>query len=143
MESRMTALGNEFATLMLVSGNWHTLAKLEGELAKLAETAGLTINSRRTEARPPRTDMVSYTVDVVCLDQPGVLWRIAQILSDAGISIEALIQKEAPEDQDTATMILLTSVTEERSMNEAIRAIEAQDATRGPVRRIRMEKLDG
>ena len=34
LESRMTALGNEFAMLLLVAGNWHTLAKLEGELAK-------------------------------------------------------------------------------------------------------------
>ena len=87
LESRMTALGNEFATLMLVSGNWHTLAKLEGELAKLAETSGLTINSRRTEARPPRKDMVSYTVDVVCLDQPGVLHSLAGFFSSRGIDI--------------------------------------------------------
>jgi predicted amino acid-binding ACT domain protein len=77
LESRMTALGNEFAMLMLVAGNWHTLAKLEGELAKLAESSGLSITSRRTELRPPRTDMVSYSVDVVCLDQPGILHALA------------------------------------------------------------------
>jgi len=87
LESRMTALGNEFAMLMLVSGNWHTLAKLEAELAKLAETAGLTITMRRTEPRPPRTDMVSYTVDVVCLDQPGVLHALSGFFSSRGIDI--------------------------------------------------------
>ena len=85
----------------------------------------------------------SYYLRVTVLDQPGVLWRIAQILGDAGISIEALIQKEAPEGQETVAMILLTSITEERRMLEAIRAIEAQSTTRGPVTRIRMEKLDG
>ena len=36
LESRMAALGNEFAMLLLVSGNWHTLAKLEGELQSWA-----------------------------------------------------------------------------------------------------------
>ncbi len=36
-ESRMTTLGAEFAVLMLVSGNWHTLTKLERELEKLVE----------------------------------------------------------------------------------------------------------
>ena len=87
LESRMTALGNEFAMLMLVAGNWHTLAKLEGELAKLGESSGLTIISRRTETRPPRTDMVSYTVDVVCLDQPGVLHSLAGFFSSRGIDI--------------------------------------------------------
>ena len=87
LESRMTALGNEFAVLMLVAGNWHTLAKLEGELAKLGESSGLTVISRRTEIRPPRTDMVSYTVDVVCLDQPGVLHSLAGFFSSRGIDI--------------------------------------------------------
>ena len=80
LESRMTALGNEFAVLMLVAGNWHTLAKL-------GESSGLTIISRRTETRPPRTDMVSYTVDVVCLDQPGVLHSLAGFFSSRGIDI--------------------------------------------------------
>jgi glycine cleavage system transcriptional repressor len=87
LESRMTALGNEFAVLMLVAGNWHTLAKLEGELAKLGESSGLTVTSRRTEQRPPRADMVSYTVDVVCLDQPGVLHALAGFFSSRGIDI--------------------------------------------------------
>jgi glycine cleavage system transcriptional repressor len=87
LESRMTALGNEFAVLMLVAGNWHTLAKLEGELTKLGESSGLTVVSRRTELRPPRTDMVSYTVDVVCLDQPGVLHSLAGFFSSRGIDI--------------------------------------------------------
>ena len=32
VDSRMSAFGNEFAMLLLVSGNWHTLAKLETEL---------------------------------------------------------------------------------------------------------------
>ena len=87
LESRMTALGNEFALFMLVWGNWHTLAKLEGELAKLAESSGLAISSRRTEPRPPRTDMISYTMDVVCLDQPGVLHALAGFFSSRGIDI--------------------------------------------------------
>ena len=87
LESRMTALGNEFAVLMLVGGNWHTLAKLEGELAKLAESAGLAITSRRTEPRGTRADMMSYTVDVVCLDQPGVLHALSGFFSARGIDI--------------------------------------------------------
>jgi glycine cleavage system transcriptional repressor len=87
LESRMTALGNEFAALLLVSGNWHTLAKLESELTKLGESAGLTINVRRTEQRAPRTDMVSYTADVVCLDQPGVLHALSGFFSSRGIDI--------------------------------------------------------
>jgi homoserine dehydrogenase len=85
----------------------------------------------------------SYYLRVAAVDRPGVLWRVAQILSEAGISIEALIQKEAPEGSETATMILLTSATIESRMTDAIAAIEALESTRGRVTRIRMEKLDG
>jgi glycine cleavage system transcriptional repressor len=87
LESRMTALGNEFAILLLVSGNWHTLAKLEGELQKLGESSGMTISARRTEIKPPRPDVVNYTVDVVCLDQPGVLHSLAGFFASRGVDI--------------------------------------------------------
>ena len=33
-ESRMTTLGSEFAMLLLVSGNWHTLSRLEAGTRK-------------------------------------------------------------------------------------------------------------
>jgi homoserine dehydrogenase len=92
---------------------------------------------------PMSAVQTSYYLRVAAVDRPGVLWRVAQILSEAGISIEALIQKEAPEGQDTATMILLTSATIESRMTAAIAAIEALESTRGRVTRIRMEKLDG
>src|SRR5438874_7844153 len=57
-ESRMANLGTEFAMLLLVSGNWHALAKLETELKRLAETSNLSIHLKRTEPRTPRTDML-------------------------------------------------------------------------------------
>lgn len=87
LESRMTALGNEFAMLLLVGGNWHTLSKLEGEIQKLAESSGLAISARRTEQRAQRADMLPYSVDVVCLDQPGVLHSLAGFFSSRGIDI--------------------------------------------------------
>ena len=42
-ESRMTALGSEFAMLLLVSGNWAALARLETDLRKLADSSELSI----------------------------------------------------------------------------------------------------
>ena len=72
-ESRMASLGTEFAMLLLVSGNWHALAKLETELKRLAETSSLSIHLKRTEPRAARTDMLPYSIDVVCLDQTGIV----------------------------------------------------------------------
>src|SRR5215204_1929336 len=90
LESRMTAFGNEFAMLLLVSGNWHTLAKLETELKKLSDATGITVSLRRTEQRPPRKDVVTYSVDVVCLDQPGIVHNLAGFFSSRGIDIAEL-----------------------------------------------------
>jgi glycine cleavage system transcriptional repressor len=90
VDSRMSALGTEFAMLLLVSGNWHTLAKLETELKKLGDSSGLTISVRRTEQRAARRDVVTYSVDVVCLDQPGIVHNLAGFFSSRGIDISEL-----------------------------------------------------
>ena len=90
VDSRMTALGSEFAMLLLVSGNWHTLAKLETELKKLGDAGGFTISVRRTEPRAARKDVVTYSVDVVCLDQPGIVHNLAGFFSSRGIDIAEL-----------------------------------------------------
>lgn len=90
VDSRMSALGSEFAMLLLVSGNWHTLAKLETELKKLSDSSGITVSVRRTEQRPSRKDVVTYSVDVVCLDQPGIVHNLAGFFSARGIDIAEL-----------------------------------------------------
>jgi glycine cleavage system transcriptional repressor len=90
VESRMAALGSEFAMLLLVSGNWHTLAKLESELKKLSDASGITVSVRRTEQRTPRKDVVTYSVDVVSLDQPGIVFNLAGFFSSRGIDIAEL-----------------------------------------------------
>ena len=38
VESHMSALGSEFVMALLISGNWHSLAKIETEIKKLADT---------------------------------------------------------------------------------------------------------
>ena len=48
-ESRMSALGAEFAILMLISGNWHTPAKLEKAMADLEKYHELVITLKKTE----------------------------------------------------------------------------------------------
>lgn len=90
VDSRMSALGSEFAMLLLVSGNWHTLAKLETELKRLSETSGITIGLRRTEQRAQRKDVVTYSVDIVCLDQAGIVYNLAGFFSSRGIDIAEL-----------------------------------------------------
>lgn len=83
----------------------------------------------------------AYYLRVSVEDKPGALSKIAQILSDGGISIEALIQKEAPEDDLLVPVIMLTNKVVEKRMNAAIEAIEALNSVEGSVVRIRVESL--
>ena len=83
----MTTLGSEFAMLLLVSGNWHTLNKLEQSLDKLCEDGRLTVSIRKTNAKPPEDDRMPYAIDVVALDQQGIVYNLAEFFSSRDIEI--------------------------------------------------------
>ena len=85
----------------------------------------------------------AYYMRMTVKDVPGVMSKVAQILSDSQISIEALIQKEAPDGIDEVPLILLTNRTLESKLDKAVAAIEALDAIHGTVTRIRVEHLAG
>jgi homoserine dehydrogenase len=85
----------------------------------------------------------AYYLRLLALDQPGVMARIASILGDQGISIEAIKQKEPEEGQTHVPLVMLTHRVVERQMDEAIRQIEALESVQGAVVRIRMETLSG
>ncbi len=86
-ESRMTTLGSEFAMLLLVSGNWHTLSRLEQGLEKLCENDQLTISIRKTNVKPQKDNRMPYAVDVVALDQQGIVYNLAEFFSSRDIEI--------------------------------------------------------
>ena len=86
-ESRMTTLGSEFAMLLLVSGNWHTLSRLEKELGKLGETDDLSFTIKKTDEKPVEEDRMPYAVDVVALDQQGIVFKLANFFATRDIEI--------------------------------------------------------
>jgi glycine cleavage system transcriptional repressor len=86
-ESRMASLGTEFAMVLLVSGNWHTLARLESELKKVADECGLTLQLRRTEQRGARRDQLPYSIDIVSLDQTGIVAGLSGFCAARSIDI--------------------------------------------------------
>jgi len=83
----------------------------------------------------------AYYLRMTAQDKPGVVAAVAGILGDAGISIEAMQQKEPAEGQTEVPLVMLTHRVREVQMNEAIARIEALDAIAGSVTRIRVEQL--
>ena len=84
----------------------------------------------------------AYYLRLEADDRPGALSEVASILGAAGISIEAIRQKEPAAGASRVPVIILTQRVVEREMNRAIRQIEALDAIAGEVSRIRVESLD-
>ena len=84
----------------------------------------------------------AYYLRIQVQDRPGVLAKVATILSERGINIESIMQKEAEEQDGLVPLILLTHRVTEQSMNDAINALEALADVSGPVMRIRVEHLN-
>lgn len=77
------------------------------------------------------------------VDKPGVVAKIASILAESQISIEAIQQKEPAEGDNTVPLVMLTQKVIEKQLNKAISEIEQLDSVFGQVMRIRVERLDG
>jgi len=86
-DSRMSILGGEFALIMLVSGAWNNIAKLEDNLPAMQEKLKLVINTKRTEERNLTRKEIPYSVEVVSLDHPGIVHQITGFFSQREINI--------------------------------------------------------
>ena len=102
----------------------------------------------KTDAVEPRQILdiqdieTSFYMRFSALDKPGVLSTITKIMADAGISIEAIVQKEQPATEEYVDVIILTNVTYEKSLDAAVENIEQLETVRGSVSFIRVEHLD-
>ena len=89
--------------------------------------------------------VTSYYLRLNVADEAGVLANVTSILAKAGISIDAMLQREADEvggEGATQTdLIILTHDCVEAKMNEALVQMQALDTVLSPIVRIRKEEL--
>lgn len=89
-DSRMTRLGEEFAMIMLVEGSDGIIAAIEKHLKTLQDSESLIIISKRTVIKPLKEQFMPYLVNVVCMDQPGIVHDITDFVASRQINIEKL-----------------------------------------------------
>ena len=106
-DSRMTVLGGEFALILMVSGHWGAITRLERQVPVLEKKLELTILARHTEPRTAVQDTVPYTVDVVAMDHPGIVHDIADFFATRDINIEELSTWTYPAAHTGAPMFSL------------------------------------
>ena len=109
-DTRMSVLGGEFAILLLVSGKWDKLAKLETTLKNLQERTSLIITSQRTEEREQTKDKIPYTIEVVSIDHPGIVHKLANFFSTRKINIHDMVSGCQPAPH-TGTPIFTLNMT--------------------------------
>ena len=89
--------------------------------------------------------VTSYYLRLNVADEAGVLANVTSILAKAGISIDAVLQREADEvggEGATQTdLIILTHECVEAKMNEALAQMQALSTVLAPIVRIRKEEL--
>ncbi len=89
--------------------------------------------------------VTSYYLRLRVADQAGVLAKVTGILADNGISIDAVLQREADEvggEGSTQTdVIILTHDCIEAKLNTAMSQMQALTTVLAPITRIRKEEL--
>jgi homoserine dehydrogenase len=97
---------------------------------------------RDTPILPMGKVETAYYLRLAAFDKPGVMADVTRILADNAISIDAMLQKEAEEGEDTVDVIILTHRCLEENANAAIAKIESLSSMANKVVRIRLEELN-
>jgi len=95
----------------------------------------------------PMSDIVtSYYLRLRVADEAGVLAQLTGLLAEAGISIDAVLQREADQvsqaGENQTDVIILTHDTREGTMNEVLAKMQALSTVLAPITRIRKEELN-
>ena len=95
---------------------------------------------------PMERVVTGYYLRLRVADEKGVLARVASLLAEGDISIDAVLQREADEvggEGSTQTdLIILTHDAREGAMNAALAKLQALPSVLAPIVRIRKEELN-
>ena len=107
---------------------------------------------RDVSVLPMELVVTSYYLRLRVKDEAGVLSNVTRILADGGISINAVLQREADDvagtdagagepTPDHTDLIILTHDTREGAMSTALAQLQALPSVLAPIVRIRKEEL--
>jgi homoserine dehydrogenase len=126
------------ATASSVVADIMDIARLDSLDASAFAVPALGFRNPYTDAQIMDIEDISseYYLRIQVQDKVGVMARITSVLQDCGISIEAVIQKEAV--SETLPIVLLTHKVAEKDMNKAIQLLEGLSEVSGQIARIRV-----
>ena len=95
-DSKMAVFCGEFALIILITGESGTLVKTANAYHELEIHTGLTISIKTPSTRKPTESFLPYRLTASCMDHPGIVHKLSQILSRHGINIESMDSETTP-----------------------------------------------
>jgi glycine cleavage system transcriptional repressor len=89
-DSRMAAFCGEFAVILLLSGSAGNLSEIAGSTSEIESETGLTITAKKPSLRKPGQAFIMYKLTAACMDHPGIVHKITNVLTDLEVNIEAM-----------------------------------------------------
>jgi homoserine dehydrogenase len=128
------------------AGGLPTASSVVADLVAVArgDAVAARTGGRRAQVLDMEQVVSAFYLRIPCRDQPGVFARVATVLSEHDISIEAAIQRESAirgTDEPWVPIVIVTHKVREQVVNKAIAAIKALDAVVGDITRIRVDHL--
>jgi len=108
LDSRMVALGSEFAISMLISGNAESILNFENNLTELEQKLDLLTQRKYTEPVDEHHSLLPYSIQVVSLDAPGIIKDISTFFTNQSINIENIHSESFKAPHTAAPMLAVT-----------------------------------
>ncbi len=89
-QSKMKAMGNTFSLVLMASGEWNAIAKLEHILPTKAHSWGMTTMLQRTDVQTIRPNRLPYRVKIVALDNVGITKEVTAFFAEQDINIREM-----------------------------------------------------
>jgi glycine cleavage system transcriptional repressor len=130
-DSRMVNLRGQFAVILLAEVPEKSVEAIQEKLLELAEQLGLTLTFRGHAAQEdkwPTTVGVPFRVRTYAMDQPGLVYRITDLLQRHHINVEELETRSHPRPETGAplfSMDLLMTVPSTVQVKIVRRELEA------------------
>lgn len=105
----ISRLGTDFVANLLLSGSWNAIAKIEASLPTLEQKQNVNILMRRTDLPTAASDVLPYSVFLVAIDQPGIIFKITQFFAEQEIFINEL-NTDSYTARQTNTIMLTISM---------------------------------
>lgn len=95
-DSKMAVFYGEFAVIILITGESRRLVNIADAFAELERQTGLTIYTKTPSSRKAPASLLPYRLTASCMDHPGIVHRLSEVLSVMGVNIESLETKTYP-----------------------------------------------